>query len=189
MGHLPPFATQLDTRIATIGMYGTFGLFEDVYDFELPRDLHAQPSVRALKRLSGQIVGLGNDILSLGKDVAKGQINLVSTLMQQESLPVESALERLIRMHDRALEQYDAWAAKMGSWGPEVDGVLERWIQDIRYASVGFSLWEAQAPRYTSHRVVVCGRVIEPQFDFVTRHDIQLLPLVPRDQFFRLEKT
>jgi hypothetical protein len=169
--HLIRFATQLDMRIATIGMNGTFGLFEDAYDFELPPEVHADPNVRKLKRLSGQIVGLGNDIFSLGKDVATNQINLVLTLMHEELLTFERALEKLIRMHDRSLAEYDAVAAKVGSWGPEVDRVLQRWIEDVRYASLGFSLWEARAARYLAYKVVARGRVIEPSFDFFTMGD------------------
>jgi len=161
-GVLPGFALQLEMRIATIGMYATVYLLEDTYDYELPRTFHAHPTVRRIKKLANLLVGLGNDIFSLGKDLAEGQINLVSTLLQEEMVSCDQALEQLIGMHDAAIEEFDRLAAGIGSWGELDDRYIARWLQDVRYASLGFTLWEAQAPRYTAHKVVVDDKVLEP---------------------------
>ncbi len=165
-GTFPTFERHLALRTATIGMYATVYLLEDAYDFELPRAFHASKEVLELKRLANQIVGLGNDVLSFGKDYAEHQINLATTLMHERGLPLDEALESLVRMHDQTLEAYDALADTLGSFGAEADPFVARWLQDVRYASLGFSLWESQAPRYTAHRVVCGGRVIQPRFSF-----------------------
>lgn len=165
-GRCPGFAWQLDMRIATIGMYATVYLLEDCYGRELPREFHADPAVLRMKVLSNKIVGLGNDILSCGKDLVEGQINLVSTLMTEAGLSGPDAVERLIRMHDEALREYDELAAGLASRGAAVDRLISRWVQDVRHASLGFSLWEAQAPRYTAFKLVADGRVIEPGFTY-----------------------
>jgi hypothetical protein len=161
------FERQLELRIATIGMYATVHLLEDAYEAELPRELHQHPTVRRLKDLSNLLVGLGNDILSFAKDRAQRQPNLVSTLMEERGLSVEDAMETLIRMHDEAILEFDQLAGSLGSGAPREDRLIQRWLQDVRYASLGFSLWEAQAPRYTAYKVVAGGRVIEPTFAFV----------------------
>jgi hypothetical protein len=166
-GVLPSFARQLELRTATIGMYATVYLLEDAYDFELPRAFHADPTVLRLKVLASQIVGLGNDLLSFGKDHVEDQINLASTLMQERRIGVDAALEHLVRMHDAALEEYDRLAdAVIDGWPDDVTPFAARWLQDVRYASIGFSLWESQAPRYAGYKVVARGRLIEPQFSF-----------------------
>lgn len=166
-GTYPGFAWQLDMRIATIGMYATVYLLEDAYEQELPPEFHAHPAVLRMKVLANKIVGLGNDILSFGKDFNEGQLNLITTLMHEEQLAGPEAIARLIRMHDEALLEYDALAAGLGSWGAEADPAIARWVQDVRYASLGFSLWEAQAPRYTAYKIVADRRVIEPSFNIV----------------------
>jgi hypothetical protein len=163
-GIYPRFARQMNTRIATIGMYATIYLLEDAYGSELPTSFHDHPSVLRMKVLAGAVVGLGNDILSLGKDLVEGQPNLVSTLMHEEGLAGPEAIERLIRMHDRALLEFDVLAAGLAGWGADVDPLVARWVQDVRCASLGFSLWEAQAPRYTAHKIVCDGVVIELGF-------------------------
>ncbi len=158
-----PFDRQLELRTATIGMFATVYLLEDAYDAELPRDLHASPPVARLKVLANQIVGLGNDILSFGKDHAERHINLASTLMHERDISIDDAMEHLVRMHDEALEEYDTLADTIGA-GAGGGSLLARWLQDVRYASLGFSLWESQAPRYTAHKVAHHGRLIEPRF-------------------------
>jgi len=166
-GTVPTFEHQLQLRIATIGMYATVYLLEDAYEFELPPDFHGHPTVLRMKVLANEIVGLGNDILSCGKDCAEGQLNLVTTLMHERGISAASALETLIQMHDEALQEYDLLATSIGSWSLEADPYIARWIQDVRYASLGFTLWEAQAPRYTAHKLVIGGEVVEPSFLFV----------------------
>ena len=166
-GTYPGFAWQMDTRAATIGMYATVYLLEDAYGRELPPDFHALPAVLRMTDLANTIVGLGNDILSFAKDLMEGQINLISTLMNEDGLSGPNAIARLIRDHDGALREFDELAAGLGSWGPTVDPLIHSWLQDVRYASLGFSLWEAQAPRYTAFKIVSRGHVIEPGFTYL----------------------
>lgn len=165
-GVLPSFARQMELRRATIGMSATVYLLEDAYDFELPRSFHAHPAVARLTTLANEIVGLGNDILSFAKDCSENQLNLASTLMHERGLPVDEALEQLVRMHDAALDEYDQLAGSLDGWSGETAQVISRWLQDVRYASLGFSLWESQAPRYTAYKVVAQGRLLEPRFSF-----------------------
>nr|AYM54430.1 hypothetical protein [Phaselicystis flava] len=165
-GVYPSFARQLDLRIATIGMYATIYMIEDAYDVELPRAFHADPTVRRLKTLANAIVGLGNEILSFGKDSKERRLNLVSTLMYERGIFIDEAIDRLVRMHDEALEEYDRLADAVIDASGESEPIIAQWLQDVRYASLGFSLWESQAPRYTAHKVVDRGRIIEPKFSF-----------------------
>ncbi len=165
-GELPTFERHLALRIATIGMFATVQLLEDAHNFELPREFHARPAVRRIETLAGQIVGLGNDILSLGKDCAEDQCNLVTTLMRERGLTIDAAIETLVHMHDEALEEYDRLGDTLIASAPESAAHVARWLQDLRYASIGFSLWESQAPRYTAHKIVASGRVLEPRFSF-----------------------
>lgn len=163
---LPSFERHLEMRVATIGMPATALLLEHADGAELPREFHAHPAVRRLEWLASAIVGLGNEILSLGKDLAADQYNLVTTLMAERALDVDQAVEALVRMHDDALVEFDAVADALSGPEGELTPTLERWLDDMRYASVGFSLWASQAPRYTAHRVVARDVVIEPRFSF-----------------------
>lgn len=174
-GLLPSFADHLELRNVTIGMYPMMSLLEHFQGVELPLAFHAHPSVRRLKVLASMLVGLGNEILSFGKDYVEEQINLLSTLMHERDLSGEDALACLISMHNEAIAEYDHLASTLGSWSPELDPVIERWLQDVRHASLGFSLWEAQSPRYTAHKLVAGDRCIEPSFHILRPEDTRSL--------------
>ena len=162
-GTLPSFARQLELRIATIGMYGTICLLEDIHDTELCDELYFHPTSRRLQYLAGKIVGIGNDVLSMGKDVAEGQINLVTTLMRERDVSMEQALATLIEMHDEAIVEFDQLAPEFAAWAVELQPRIDVWLQDLRYASLGFTLWESQAPRYAAYKLLSGNRVIEPR--------------------------
>lgn len=166
-GELPSFANQLELRIATIGMYGTACLLEEIHDDEPPAAFHLHPIISMLQYLANMIVGLGNDLFSFAKDHVEGQLNLVSTLMQEHTIGVEEALAALARLHDQALVDYDRLSAQIGPWAANIYPGSARWIHDLRVASLGFSLWEAQAPRYIAHQIVSEGRVLCPRFRYV----------------------
>jgi hypothetical protein len=166
-GELPSFANQLELRIATIGMYGTACLLEEIHDDEPPAAFHVHPVVSMLQYLASKIVGLGNELFSFAKDHVEGQLNLVSTSMREFSTNVDDALATLVRLHDEAIEEYDRLAAQIGLWATSIYPGSERWIHDLRVASLGFSLWEAQAPRYVAHQIVSEGRVLRPRFRYV----------------------
>jgi len=158
------FERQLFLRIVTIGMYPAVQLLEDEYDHELPSELSEHPDVLELLRLASLIVALGNDIFSLGKDLYEQQLNIVTSLMLNEGLSAVAATERAIQMHDEALRSYDELTAHVASWnGPA--GPLLRWLGHVRFASLGFTLWEARSPRYSAFKVVEDGKVIQPFLD------------------------
>ena len=160
------FDRHLELSTATIGMYATIYLLEDAHSFERSREFDANPTVKRLEKLANQIVGLGNDLLNLGKDCAEEQCNLVTTLMRERQVPIDAAIEMLVRMHDAALEEFDRLGDTLLEALGAASPYLTRWLQDLRYAALGFSLWESQSPRCTAHKIVVGGQVLEPKFSF-----------------------
>lgn len=113
MGILPTLNQQVELRVATIGMYATVYLLEDAYDQELPAEFHSHPTIARIKWLANEIVGLGNDIFSLGKDFTVQLFNLVTTLMKERKLAMQDALAQLVRRHNEALLEYDKLAASL----------------------------------------------------------------------------
>jgi hypothetical protein len=132
LGKLPEFTAQLELRAITIGMGPTIILLEDVHDQELPESFHDAPVVKRLKWLSGLLVGLGNEIFSLGKDLAERHPNLVSNLILSHDLSATEAIARLVTMHDQGVVEFDRVAAPWRTSNREAPGgfaifVLRHW--------------------------------------------------------------
>lgn len=161
-GELPDFDVQLELRAMTIGMMPTIALLEDIHDRELPHGFHQLPAVKRLKWLSGLLVGLGNEVFSFAKDLEEGQPNLASNLMLNSKYSAAGAVARLIAMHDEGIAEFDRVAATLVA----TDGLSELWVRDLRFATLGFTIWESEAPRYASYKVLNGDRVIEPTLCF-----------------------
>jgi hypothetical protein len=79
---------------------------------------------------------------------------------------IDTAIERLVRMHDESLEELDRLGDSLVAGPSGTSPYLARWLQDLRYAALGFSLWESQAASCTSHKIVVAGQILEPRFSY-----------------------
>lgn len=160
------FAEAMQLRMATIGMSATTHLVEYARHIEVSREFHEHPTVRKIKKLSDKIVGIGNDLLSLGKDLASDYANIVVALADEMAVSLREAIRCVVRMHDEALLEFDRLAASLPSFGSVHDDAIAVWLGDLRYACIGFTLWEARAPRYAKCRVLLNGAHIEPCFSF-----------------------
>jgi hypothetical protein len=166
-GRRPTFAESLLTRINTIGMYSTAYLIEYANSTEFPAEFHRNPIVQRMKTLSNVIVGLGNDIFSFAKDYAEKFVNTIAILAAEESIPVTVAFAKIIGLHNATMREFDELERRLPSWGPEWDPAVKQWAQQLRYCSLGFSVWESQAPRYTKMKILVGDRILEPAIVYV----------------------
>jgi hypothetical protein len=150
----PELGTAFDCRTVSIGMYPTFYLIELAEGIELPDSFHAHPEVTVLKRLASRLVGMGNDLGGLAKDIANHWLNLVIVQAHASSLDLEAAFSRIVTLHNREVLEFDHAASRLPSFGTDLDRAVERWVAGVRYSVYGFALWESVAERYQEFTVV-----------------------------------
>jgi hypothetical protein len=156
----PDVDVLFDCRTISIGMFPTFFLIEFAEGFELPDSVHDDPNVVALKRLASRLVGMGNDLGGLAKDIENRWLNLVLVFMERFASTVEHAFERLVRIHNEDVREFDALAERLPSFGADADPLVRGWVQAIRHNVYGFALWEATASRYQARKAVVGDRAL-----------------------------
>jgi terpene synthase-like protein len=159
-GIMPDFDTMLDIRTVSIGMYPTFHLIEMTEGFELPANFHEHGIVKEMKRLASRLVGIGNDLGGLAKDLANGWPNLITALRQQANISLVDAFCRIVDMNNADVATFDQLEDQLPSWGSKIDSQIQGWIRAVRYSVVGFTLWESLAERYQNKKVAVDGRVL-----------------------------
>ena len=158
-----------ECRTISIGMYPTFFLIEFAEGFELPAAAHDDPNVVALKRLASRLVGMGNDLGGLAKDIENHWLNLVLVFMERSGSTLEQAFERVVRIHNEDVRAFDALAERLPSFGAEMDALVRGWVQAIRHNVYGFALWEATASRYQARKAVVGNRaLVAPVVDVIS---------------------
>jgi len=84
-GTVPSFADQLALRRDTVGVLPVLDLAERVGHFEVAELAHRSPLVSQMCRVAEELVILDNDIVSLEKEEAGGEPNLVLQLQRENS--------------------------------------------------------------------------------------------------------
>jgi hypothetical protein len=156
------FDTFLSRRVITIGMYPTFHLIEYTEGCELG-ELHDDPVVKTLKLLAARLVALGNDLMSLGKDLAQAWPNVVTVLSAHDGIPMSEAFGRVVTMHQRDIARFDTLAERLWSAlgrSSATGRMLRDWLQAVRHSVHGFALWESTAVRYREVPAMVDGELL-----------------------------
>lgn len=151
---VPEFASHRKIRQITVGLYTGFLLGELTDGIVLPADVLAHKTVRALESAASNIVGLANDIYTVDKERAKGEVNnTVLVLMHQDGLSFEEAIERTVELHDAETREFSRLLGELPSFDdPEIDQQLRRYV-DVLIAFVsGHDDWAAHTSRYTAVR-------------------------------------
>lgn len=156
----PDLEAAFDCRTVSIGMYPTFYLIEHAAGFELPASFHEHPLVRTLKRTASRLVGMGNDLGGVAKDIFHGWLNLVLVFGHAFDLRVEEAFARVVDLHNREVLDFDLTAERLPSWGAELDARVALWVAAVRHSVYGFALWESRAERYQEYTALAGGRAL-----------------------------
>jgi hypothetical protein len=142
-------------RTISIGMYPTFYLIELCEGVELDGEFHGHAEIRELKRLASRLVGMGNDLGGVAKDLKDRWLNLVPVTAERRQVSLTAAFEAVIDVHNADVLAFDRLAARLPSFGPDTDPFVPGWVQAVRHNVYGFALWESLAERYQATKAVV----------------------------------
>jgi len=142
-------------RTISIGMYPTFYLIELSEGVELDCSFHDHTEIQELKRLASRLVGMGNDLGGVAKDLRDRWLNLVPVTAERRQLSLTAAFEAVIDAHNADVLTFDRLASRLPSFGPNTDLFVPGWVQAVRHNVYGFALWESLAERYQATKAVV----------------------------------
>lgn len=149
MDAVPELIKYRKMREVSVGLYFGFRLGELTDGISLPPAAREHPVVRSLESKAAYIVGLANDIYTVEKEMAKGEVNnMVLVLMHEEHLDLNTALTRAAAVHDAETREYAALAARLPSFSPEVDANLRRYVEVLSSMISGHRTWARETGRY-----------------------------------------
>ncbi|WP_177325838.1 terpene synthase family protein [Nannocystis exedens] len=148
-GVVPAFASHSRIRQITVGLYTGFLLGELTEHIFLPPDVLEHESVRALERSASTIVGLANDIYTVEKERAKGEVNnTVLVLMHEDGLSFDDALARTVQLHNIEMREFERLVADLPSFDEDIDDQLRRYVQVLIHFISGHADWARSTGRY-----------------------------------------
>ena len=148
-GTTPDVVTYIRVRPLTSGLKIDTQFIEISHGIHLPSEVRADPVVSRLTLASNNAVCWANDIISLDKEIKRGDVhNLVLVLQSTEHLTLQQAIDRAGQMHDAEVGSFIELEPRLPSFGRGIDTNLQRYIAVLRARMRGHLEWSYASGRY-----------------------------------------
>ncbi|KAF8588089.1 terpenoid synthase [Ramaria rubella] len=152
-GDIPSLEDYVQLRRLSSGCKPLFDLLEYSLDMQLPDYIIENPLLETLKDCVNDFVAFSNDIFSFNVEQSRGDThNLVTIIMENYNLDLQSAVDRAGDMCREALDKYCVTKAKFPSYGPELDNQLAAFFRGLESWISGSLDWSFVTPRYFGSR-------------------------------------
>lgn len=151
----PTLDEYLRMRRDTGAVRTSIAMIERCEGIALPEPVRAHPRVEALVDACNDVVCWANDIVSLPKELASGDVhNLVSVLAEERcDGDLDDAMELAVDLHDVRVAEFIQLAAHLPEFGRAADEQLA-WFVDTLCAWMRGNLdWSQESGRYADERV------------------------------------
>jgi hypothetical protein len=144
---VPPVEEYLEFRRHTSALYVFFSLTELVEGVTLTSELLKY--IHELEVRANDGVSWFNDIISLEKEVMAGDVhNLVVVLQHERGLNLQEAVNEAAQLFNDRMREYVELERGLPSFGPELDGQLQRYLKGLRCWVRGNMDWSYETGRY-----------------------------------------
>lgn len=138
-------------RFLTIGVRAASILVERAVGIEIPDEILKDPLYLKCIDSAAVICGIGNDLVSVGKDLSQNRIKSNVVLLHFDSTgeSLEKAYEVMISIRDKAIADFDSYTDELlkrvnNEWYER----LHCFFMSLRYLDSGFDLWHQDCIRY-----------------------------------------
>ncbi|XXF77782.1 hypothetical protein P2318_32740 [Myxococcaceae bacterium GXIMD 01537] len=146
---IPRLNTYFRMRQVTIGLQPFFVLWEVAEGVTLADEVREHPALRTLAARASNIVGWANDLFTYPKELLEAEVhNLVLVLMNERGLSEDEAAVMVGRLHDAQMRAFLVEEQEVPSFGPLVDGEVQRFTAMLRCWIRGHLDWAHETGRY-----------------------------------------
>ncbi|GCE16057.1 terpene synthase family protein [Tengunoibacter tsumagoiensis] len=160
-GNVPEVETYIEKRYHTGGLLIAFDLIEITEKRELPSEVVEHPIFQILTRTTNNVVCWSNDLFSLAKERARGDVNnLVLAIQKKEHLSLQAAMARVHALINEEMATFMHAEKELPSFAPEVDRALQRYLLDFRCWMSGNFVWSLETGRYGQVEQTAAGESV-----------------------------
>ncbi|MFG1807194.1 isoafricanol synthase [Streptomyces sp. NPDC049040] len=172
---LPSLERFLDVRRETIGVRPCLDFTERCGGYSLPDSLHDLAALREMREITGDVVIFVNDIVSLAKELAAGDVNNSVVVHRghkgctlQESVDHVSALANTRTARFARLA--GALTGGLAGHGvpPELRDHVEHYVDGMRHLMAGNLTWSLATARYDETGAAAAGGGHRPPWSALT---------------------
>ncbi|KAL0946496.1 hypothetical protein HGRIS_012714 [Hohenbuehelia grisea] len=146
---IPDLESYIDVRRDTSGCKPVFDLIEYALDIDLPEEVVTHPTIKALNQGTNDLVTWSNDIFSYNVEQARGDThNMIVILMEYHGHTLQSAIDHVGELCRQTIDAFAENRKSIPSWGPEIDKMVDGYVQGLQDWIVGSLHWSFQTRRY-----------------------------------------
>ncbi|MFN6541133.1 MAG: terpene synthase family protein [Nostoc sp. EkiNYC01] len=150
-GIVPDVDAYIMTRKSSIGVDAFLTLTEFCHNLTIPDFLRKDETILKLQFLTGHIIACCNDIFSASREISSGDVhNLVFVLHYQHQISLNQAIQRVVEMHNSAVQRMMDLEASIPTFGKEVDAEVAKYILGMHAWIRSNNDWYSQTSRYHS---------------------------------------
>jgi hypothetical protein len=166
---IPPLDLYIERRRHSGAMHIATDLIDLAAHLRLPETVRQSPPLSTLTRMAIDVVCWSNDVQSLNKELALGDINnLVLVLQQEKSLRLAEAVELAHDMIAHEIRAFQALECSLPTFPPPLQDDVERYIDGLRACMRGNIDWSAETYRYSHIERRSAGRPASYLEDLLT---------------------
>ncbi|KAI0273275.1 terpenoid synthase [Russula aff. rugulosa BPL654] len=151
-GHIRGIADYFQLRRLTAGAYPS--LFSVELGLEIPDEVMEHPALQSLLGLTADSIVLTNDLYSYNNEQAAGHgcHNILTVIMNEKGVDLDGALDALAKYNDEVLSKFQAQRHMLPSWGPDMDRIVNEYVERLAYWIRGHDCWSFESRRYFGRR-------------------------------------
>ncbi|KAG5723434.1 Germacradienol/germacrene D synthase [Termitomyces sp. T112] len=148
-GVVSDLESYIDLRRDNSGCKPCFALIEYTLDIDLPDCVVEHHIFQELNRWANDLVAWSNDIFSYQVEQACGDsLNMVAILIKHHGHTLQSAVDYVGDLCAQTIAGFQRDREQLPSWGPQVDAMVEKYVEGLQNWIVGSLYWSFQTHRY-----------------------------------------
>ena len=164
-GRIRSIADYFQLRKRTVGAYSSFMCIE--LGLEIPDRVMEHPAIQSLLSLTADSIILTNVCISLAKYVIVANIrgqdlysynneqaaghdghNIITVVMNEKGVDLDGAITWLEKYNDEVLTKFQTQRRMLPSWDPDMDRVVNEYVERLGYWIRGHDQWSFESRRY-----------------------------------------
>jgi 5-epi-alpha-selinene synthase len=159
-GIWPGSETYITMRPYTGAVYTAIDLIDLTEGNMLPLVVRTHPYYKRLMLIASNVICWCNDLFSLPKERDHYDVhNLALILQHQDDIPLQAAVDRVAELIRNEVKRFIVLQNRLPTFGPEVDGLVQRFLGAMCDMMRGNLDWSRESDRY---RTAAPDRAVSP---------------------------
>lgn len=158
---IPTVDMYIENRRRTGSLATSLDMIDITQRLTLSENILNSQELRHMWRHTSNVICWANDLYSLPKELARGDIhNLIIAIQQANSCSLQQAVEQVCVMIEQEVRSFLLIEQSLPHYSPAIDLEIQRYVQDLKSWMRGNYDWSIQTGRYSQVEYTAPGQPV-----------------------------